>query len=165
MNVAGFWSGHFCKIGSNGGTWSIIPLQWKKGKGLKEICWTDWNQRSEVGRIYVISTNRIFEWCMNYVEYHLLWYLLWNSFKIRQETGIPQEIVDRAAALSAKPNAIQDLISSMTKLSNSFHEVESLLNEMEDLLKVSSHYYPILTDEISPQFGIYNIEWSKTNRF
>ncbi|XP_045472120.1 tyrosine-protein phosphatase non-receptor type 23 isoform X2 [Harmonia axyridis] len=54
---------------------------------------------------------------------------------MRQATGIPQEIVDRAAALSAKPNAIQDLISSMTKLSNSYHEVESLLNEIENLLK------------------------------
>ncbi|XP_044752950.1 tyrosine-protein phosphatase non-receptor type 23 isoform X2 [Coccinella septempunctata] len=58
---------------------------------------------------------------------------------MRQATGIPQEIVDRAAALSAKPNAIQDLISSMTKLSNSFHEVESLLNEIDDLLKEEGH--------------------------
>ncbi|KAK9888812.1 hypothetical protein WA026_001035 [Henosepilachna vigintioctopunctata] len=55
--------------------------------------------------------------------------------EMRQATGIPQEIVDRAAALSAKPNAIQDLITSMTKLSNSYHEVDSLLNEIQELLK------------------------------
>ncbi|KAL3280960.1 hypothetical protein HHI36_004185 [Cryptolaemus montrouzieri] len=54
---------------------------------------------------------------------------------MRQATGLPQDIVDRAAALSAKPNAIQELITSMTKLSNSYHEVESLLNEIQELLK------------------------------
>ncbi|KAF7268015.1 hypothetical protein GWI33_018816 [Rhynchophorus ferrugineus] len=55
--------------------------------------------------------------------------------KMHQATGIPQELIDRAAALSAKPNAIQDLIDSMGKLSSIYHDVESNLNEIEALLK------------------------------
>lgn len=43
--------------------------------------------------------------------------------------------MDRAAAINAKPNATQDLIDAMGKLSNIFHEVESMLNEIDALLK------------------------------
>ncbi|XP_056643679.1 tyrosine-protein phosphatase non-receptor type 23 [Diorhabda sublineata] len=55
--------------------------------------------------------------------------------KMHQATGIPQDLIDRAAALSARPNAIQDLISSMGKLSNIYQEVEANLNEIDALLK------------------------------
>ncbi|KAG5896890.1 hypothetical protein JTB14_033528 [Gonioctena quinquepunctata] len=55
--------------------------------------------------------------------------------KMHQATGIPQELIDRAAAISAKPTATQDLISVMGKLSNIYQEVESDLNEIEALLK------------------------------
>ncbi|XP_050516886.1 tyrosine-protein phosphatase non-receptor type 23 [Diabrotica virgifera virgifera] len=55
--------------------------------------------------------------------------------KMHQATGIPQELIDRAAALSAKPNAIQDLISAMGKLSNIYQDVEASLNEIDSLLK------------------------------
>lgn len=55
--------------------------------------------------------------------------------KMRQATGLPQDLVDRAAALSAKPSACQDLIDVMSKLSNSYHEVEAMLNEIQELLK------------------------------
>ncbi|CAG9825233.1 unnamed protein product [Phaedon cochleariae] len=56
--------------------------------------------------------------------------------KMHQATGIPQELIDRAAALSAKPTAIQDLVGSMGKLSNIYQEVESSLNEIDQLLKL-----------------------------
>lgn len=55
---------------------------------------------------------------------------------MRQATGLSQELVDRAAALSARPTATQDLVDAMAKLSNSYHEVEAMLNEIEELLKV-----------------------------
>ncbi|XP_018579784.1 tyrosine-protein phosphatase non-receptor type 23 isoform X2 [Anoplophora glabripennis] len=55
--------------------------------------------------------------------------------KMNQATGIPQELIDRAAALSAKPTATQDLVDIMGKLSNIYQEVESNLNEIEGLLK------------------------------
>lgn len=55
---------------------------------------------------------------------------------MRQATGLSQDIVDRAAALSAKPTATQDLVDAMAKLSDSYHEVEAMLNEIQELLKV-----------------------------
>ncbi|EFA03751.2 tyrosine-protein phosphatase non-receptor type 23 [Tribolium castaneum] len=55
--------------------------------------------------------------------------------QMRQATGLCQDLVDRAAALSAKPSATQDLVAAMGRLSNSYHEVESMLNEIQDLLK------------------------------
>lgn len=54
---------------------------------------------------------------------------------VKQATGIPQEVVDRAAGLSAKPNAIKDLIDCMNALSSSYEEVESMINEIEELFK------------------------------
>lgn len=50
--------------------------------------------------------------------------------------GLPQELVDRAAALSARPNAIQDLVSAMAKLSDTYHDVEAMLKEINELIKV-----------------------------
>ncbi|XP_063922824.1 tyrosine-protein phosphatase non-receptor type 23 isoform X2 [Zophobas morio] len=55
--------------------------------------------------------------------------------QMRQATGLSQDLVDRAAAISAKPTATQDLVAAMGKLSNSYHEVESMLNEIQELLK------------------------------
>ncbi|CAG9853928.1 unnamed protein product [Phyllotreta striolata] len=55
--------------------------------------------------------------------------------KMHQATGIPQDLIDRAAALAAKPNAVQDLINSMGKLSNIYQDVEASLNEIDELLK------------------------------
>ncbi|KAJ8960856.1 hypothetical protein NQ318_020154, partial [Aromia moschata] len=57
------------------------------------------------------------------------------SVAMNQATGIPQELIDRAAALSAKPTATQDLVEAMGKLSNIYQEVESNLNEIDALLK------------------------------
>ncbi|ENN77425.1 tyrosine-protein phosphatase non-receptor type 23 [Dendroctonus ponderosae] len=55
--------------------------------------------------------------------------------KMHQATGIPQELIDRAASLSAKPAAIQDLIDSMCMLSNICHDVEANLGDIDALLK------------------------------
>ncbi|XP_060518621.1 tyrosine-protein phosphatase non-receptor type 23 isoform X2 [Cylas formicarius] len=55
--------------------------------------------------------------------------------RMHQASGIPQELIDRAAALSAKPSAIRDLVDAMAKLSDVYHEVESNLNEIDALLR------------------------------
>lgn len=48
---------------------------------------------------------------------------------------LPQELVDRCAALSAKPNAIQSLLESMTKLSDVCGGVERMLQEIKTLIE------------------------------
>lgn len=48
---------------------------------------------------------------------------------------IPQEIVDRAAALNARPQAVQALVDAMAKLSSVHLEVDSLLNESQALVE------------------------------
>lgn len=58
---------------------------------------------------------------------------------MRQATGLSQDIVDRAAALSARPTATKDLIDAMARLSDSYHEVEAMLNEIQELIKVSKN--------------------------
>ncbi|XP_066141791.1 tyrosine-protein phosphatase non-receptor type 23 [Euwallacea fornicatus] len=55
--------------------------------------------------------------------------------KMHQATGIPQELIDRAASLSAQPMAIQSLIDEMARLSNIYHDVEANLSEIDSLLK------------------------------
>lgn len=47
-----------------------------------------------------------------------------------------QDVVDRCAALSAKPDAIQNLIGAMDKLSDIYHDVEAMLNEIMELIQV-----------------------------
>ncbi|KAL0274013.1 UNVERIFIED_CONTAM: hypothetical protein PYX00_006557 [Menopon gallinae] len=47
---------------------------------------------------------------------------------------LPQELIDRCAALSAKPDAIKNLFDSMNKLSNIYHDVESMLQEIKEML-------------------------------
>lgn len=54
---------------------------------------------------------------------------------MHQAKGLPQEIIDRAAALSARPNACQELVAVMGKLSNSYHDVEAMLRDIQQLLK------------------------------
>lgn len=56
---------------------------------------------------------------------------------MRQASGLTQDIVDRAAAMSARPTATQDLVNAMARLSNTYHDVEAMLNEIDDLLKVT----------------------------
>lgn len=57
-------------------------------------------------------------------------------FQIHNAKGLTQDIVDRAAAIAARPNATQELIGSMAKLSDIYHDVEAMLKEIQELLKV-----------------------------
>lgn len=56
---------------------------------------------------------------------------------MHQATGIPQDIIDRAAALSVKPEATQELQSLMDKLSRIYNDVDACLKEIDSLLKVT----------------------------
>uniref|UniRef100_T1HD61 BRO1 domain-containing protein n=1 Tax=Rhodnius prolixus TaxID=13249 RepID=T1HD61_RHOPR len=49
---------------------------------------------------------------------------------------LPQEVVDRCAALSAMPDAITNLIAAMDKLNDAYHDVDSMLKEAMELIKV-----------------------------
>lgn len=55
--------------------------------------------------------------------------------QMHQANGLTQDLIDRAAALSARPNATQELVSAMGKLSNTYHEVEAMLKEINALLQ------------------------------
>ncbi|XP_059609021.1 tyrosine-protein phosphatase non-receptor type 23 isoform X2 [Phlebotomus argentipes] len=48
---------------------------------------------------------------------------------------LPQGIVDRCAALHARPTAISDLVASMSSLAESCSDVESMLQEIRDMLE------------------------------
>lgn len=58
---------------------------------------------------------------------------LLNAMKQSQER-LPQNLVDRCAELSAKPNAIPDLVESMSNLANICTDVEMSLNEIRKIL-------------------------------
>jgi tyrosine-protein phosphatase non-receptor type 23 len=49
-----------------------------------------------------------------------------------------QELVDRCAALSAKPNTIQNLVDAMSKLADTYHDVEGMLQDIKELIQVYS---------------------------
>ena len=49
-----------------------------------------------------------------------------------------QELVDRCAALNAKPHMIQNLVESMSKLADTYHDVEGMLQDIKELIEVSS---------------------------
>lgn len=55
--------------------------------------------------------------------------------QIKSATGLTQELVDRAADMHARPESVKKLVEMMSKLSDVFHEVESLLSEIQDLLQ------------------------------
>lgn len=66
-----------------------------------------------------------------------------NTSSLHQDK-LPQSLVDRCASLSAKPNAIPDLVSSMSSLSEIWVEVEAMLNEIKNQLSEEEereHYY------------------------
>lgn len=47
-----------------------------------------------------------------------------------------QELIERCAALSGKPDAIKNLIDAMDKLSDTYHDVEGMLKEIMELIQV-----------------------------
>uniref|UniRef100_A0A336M0Q9 CSON009406 protein n=1 Tax=Culicoides sonorensis TaxID=179676 RepID=A0A336M0Q9_CULSO len=56
---------------------------------------------------------------------------LHNSTSSLQQHKLPQSLVDRCAVLAAKPNAISDLVSSMSSLAETSVEVEAMLKEIK----------------------------------
>ncbi|XP_063977108.1 tyrosine-protein phosphatase non-receptor type 23 isoform X3 [Diachasmimorpha longicaudata] len=48
---------------------------------------------------------------------------------------LPEELVERCAALNARPNAIKDLEDMMSKLSITYGDVETMLKDIDKLLK------------------------------
>ncbi|XP_037046080.1 tyrosine-protein phosphatase non-receptor type 23 isoform X2 [Bradysia coprophila] len=57
-----------------------------------------------------------------------------ESLRFNNAARLPQELVDRCAAINAKPNAIPDLVTSMSSLAEACLDVESMLKEIKDLL-------------------------------
>ncbi|XP_063708485.1 LOW QUALITY PROTEIN: tyrosine-protein phosphatase non-receptor type 23 [Culicoides brevitarsis] len=59
-----------------------------------------------------------------------------NNYQITalQSDKLPQTLVDRCAALNAKPNAIPDLVQSMSSLAETWVEVEGMLKEIKNQL-------------------------------
>lgn len=53
---------------------------------------------------------------------------------------IPQEIVDRCAAMNAKTEIIQTLVDSMNNLAEIISDVEHSLAEIKGLIQVMPHY-------------------------
>ncbi|XP_043273287.1 tyrosine-protein phosphatase non-receptor type 23 isoform X2 [Venturia canescens] len=47
---------------------------------------------------------------------------------------LPDELAERCAALNARPNAIEDLVDIMGKLSDTYRDVEAMLKEIDGLL-------------------------------
>lgn len=59
-----------------------------------------------------------------------------NNYQLStlHQDKLPQTLVDRCAALSAKPNAIPDLVTSMSNLAEIWVEVEGMLKEINNQL-------------------------------
>lgn len=55
--------------------------------------------------------------------------------EIKSVKGLTQELVDRAADMNARPEAVKELVEMMSKLSDAYHEVESLLSEINQRLE------------------------------
>lgn len=54
--------------------------------------------------------------------------------RLQRPQVVPQEVVDRAAALSARPQAAQQLIDAMGRLSAVHHDVDSLLTDAQAMI-------------------------------
>lgn len=54
---------------------------------------------------------------------------------MHKTSGLPQDIIDRAAELSAHSTACEDLIKIMGKLSTIFNNVDKMLENIQELLK------------------------------
>ena len=57
-----------------------------------------------------------------------------NSINKTQQERLPQGLVDRCAELSAKPNAIPDLVASMSNLADICSDVEITLKDIKQIL-------------------------------
>ncbi|XP_014253355.1 tyrosine-protein phosphatase non-receptor type 23 [Cimex lectularius] len=52
-----------------------------------------------------------------------------------ESTNLPQEVVDRCAALSAMPDAIPNLMAAMDKLNEAYQHIDGMLKEINELIK------------------------------
>ncbi|XP_046426773.1 tyrosine-protein phosphatase non-receptor type 23 isoform X1 [Neodiprion fabricii] len=60
---------------------------------------------------------------------------LWDPDNKDSNTlALPEELAERCAALNAKPTAIQDLVDAMGKLADTYHDVEAMLKDIDELL-------------------------------
>lgn len=62
---------------------------------------------------------------------------LWDPDAQNSESELlplPDELAERCAALNARPNAIEDLVDIMGKLSDTYRDVEAMLKEIDGLL-------------------------------
>ena len=62
---------------------------------------------------------------------------LWDPDAVNSDSEVlplPEELAERCAAINAKPNAIQEQVDTMTKLSDTYHNVEDMLKEINTIL-------------------------------
>lgn len=82
-----------------------------------------------------------------------------------QSTRLPQGLVDRCAAINAKPNAIPDLVASMSNLAEICTDVESMLNEIKELLqeeeRLEQNYQKTMGTRPSVHFAELHREFAK----
>uniref|UniRef100_A0A146M9J2 Tyrosine-protein phosphatase non-receptor type 23 n=1 Tax=Lygus hesperus TaxID=30085 RepID=A0A146M9J2_LYGHE len=52
---------------------------------------------------------------------------------------LPQEVIDRCASLSDKPDAIPNLVAAMDKLTDAYHDVDGMLKEIMELIKIEEN--------------------------
>lgn len=72
---------------------------------------------------------------------------------------LPEELVERCAALNAKQSVIQDLVDIMGKLSDTSQDVERVLKEISKLLLDEELKYAV---NISPLLRVLNLNISPT---
>lgn len=58
-----------------------------------------------------------------------------DELRARNDWELPQEVVDRCAALSAQPDAIQNLLDAMNSLSETYEDVENMLGDIRAVLQ------------------------------
>lgn len=96
-----------------------------------------------------------------------------NQFK--QAIGVPQDIVDRAAAICAKPQATQALVDIMGKLAGTCSEVETVLGEIQAMIKeeeskeqeyqkiIGNRPPSLISTDLTREAGKYSEAHSKAN--
>lgn len=82
-----------------------------------------------------------------------------------QSVRLPQGLVDRCAAINAKPNAIPDLVVSMSNLAEICTDVESMLSEIKELLqeeeRLEQSYQKAMGTRPSVHFAELHREFAK----
>jgi len=85
---------------------------------------------------------------------------LLNAMK-QSQIRLPQNLVDRCAELNAKPNAISDLIESMSNLGNICAEVEMSLSEIKQILDEESKQEQTFQKQIGKRPSVHMSELTR----